>query len=50
MKKERTTIDLRDDKLVFISCHTDNSELVHKIVFEDTTIILNDEQMERLRG
>ena len=43
-------IDLRDEHLSFISFHTENGEPVHQIVFSNTVIVLNDEQMERLRG
>jgi hypothetical protein len=48
--KSIKTIDLRDERIVFLSAHLENEEYVNQIVFTDTTIILNDEQMERLRG
>jgi hypothetical protein len=51
MKLEKETrIDLRNQDLLFMSFHTDKGEEVHQIVFSKTVIVLNEEQMLRLRG
>lgn len=42
-------LDLRDESIRFISFHSTDGKGVHQIVFSETTIILNDEQIERLR-
>lgn len=49
MDKEDKQIDLKNERLQFITAYVENGEFIHKIVFEDTTIILNDEQIERIR-
>lgn len=50
MEKESKRIDLRDEKFQFVSFHVDNGERVYQIVFTNTVVVLNEEQMERLES
>ena len=56
MKKEKTeleedmTLDLREKELNFMSWSIENGEPVHKLVFENIIILLNDKQMKRLES
>jgi len=47
---DSTRIDLRNEKLHWTSMYTENGNRVYQIVFENTVIILSEEQIERLAG
>jgi hypothetical protein len=43
-------IDLRNTPLIYVSQHITDGEKIHQIVFENTVIVVNEEQMNRIVG
>lgn len=50
MEKESVVIDLREKELNFMSLRIEHGEPVHKLVFDNIVVILNDKQMKRLES